>query len=308
MRNAFAAEIETLADSDVRIVMLSGDIGNRLFDKLRGKHPNRFINCGVAEANMMGVAAGLALSGLRPIVYTITPFTTTRCLEQIRVDVCYHKAPVVIVGTGSGLAYSELGPTHQSLDDVAVLRAFPDLTIMTPCDVPELIGCLRAAMRHSGPVYIRIGKKGEPQIHTGDVNIEIGRAIELSTGVDVTFLVSGFIMPEALKAADILRQRNLKVGIVSFPTVKPLDTIFLEMLTTRTKLFVSIEEHGIIGGLGSAVAEWRSSKTSANPLLIIGAKDEFLHVIGDQNYTRDYYNLSSKKIAQGVISYLDSSK
>ena len=159
MRNAFADEVTRLSKEDPRVVLLSGDIGNKLFDSLKQVAAARFYNCGVAEANMMGVAAGMALSGLRPIVYTITPFITTRCFEQIRVDVCYHKAPVIIVGTGSGLSYAELGPTHHSLEDLAILRTLPGMRIVAPCDANELRSVLRQSLHDNSPTYIRIGKK-----------------------------------------------------------------------------------------------------------------------------------------------------
>src|SRR5712691_8753697 len=162
MRNAFADEITKLGADDTRVVLLSGDIGNKLFDKFKQQAGNRFLNCGVAEANMMSIAAGMALSGLRPVIYTITPFTTTRCFEQIRVDVCYHKAPVIIVGTGSGLSYADLGPTHHSCEDMAILRTRPGMTVLAPADSTELRLALRQALSLGGPVYMRIGKKGEP--------------------------------------------------------------------------------------------------------------------------------------------------
>src|SRR2546430_5284860 len=162
MRNAFATEITSLASEDERLVLLSGDIGNKLFDGYKEKFPERFFNCGVAEANMMGMAAGMALSGMRPITYTITPFTTTRCFEQIRVDVCYHNVPVIIVGVGGGLSYASLGATHHSCEDIALLRMLPNMTVICPGDAIEVRGALRAALRHDGPVYIRLGKKGEP--------------------------------------------------------------------------------------------------------------------------------------------------
>jgi len=147
MRNAFADEMTKLAATDHRVVVLSGDIGNKLFDKLKAVDEKRFYNCGIAEANMMGVAAGMALSGLRPFVYTITLFTTTRCFEQIRVDVCYHHAPVVIVGTGSGLSYADLGPTHHSLEDMAILRTLPGMRVVAPCDASELRQVLHEVLK-----------------------------------------------------------------------------------------------------------------------------------------------------------------
>ena len=194
MRNAFADEVTALAKSNSKVVLLSGDIGNKLFDKFKEVDERRFYNCGVAEANMMGVAAGMALSGLRPVIYTITPFTTTRCFEQIRVDACYHKAPVVIVGTGSGLSYAELGPTHHSLEDLAILRTLPGMRVMAPCDATEMRLALRAALHEDGPVYIRIGKKGEPKIHQQEPDFKIGRAIVVQEGTDVALLGAGTII------------------------------------------------------------------------------------------------------------------
>ena len=178
MRNAFADELTKLGNDDPRVVMLSGDIGNRLFDKFKDEHPTRFFNCGVAEANMMGVAAGMGMNGLKPVAYTITPFVTTRCLEQIRTDVCYHDAPVTIVSVGGGLSYAGLGPTHHSCEDIAFLRALPNMVVVCPGDAFEVRAALRASLKQDRPVYIRIGKKGEPVVHSGPVaDFAIGKAI-----------------------------------------------------------------------------------------------------------------------------------
>src|SRR5437588_11098242 len=164
MRNAFAAEITALAEKDDRVVLLSGDIGNRLFDNYKERFKTRFFNCGVAEANMMSMAAGMAFSGMRPVAYTITPFITTRCLEQIRVDVCYHNVPVTIVGVGAGLSYASLNATHHSCEDIAFLRAIPNMTVVCPADPFEVRCALTASIQRGGPVYLRLGKKGEPVI------------------------------------------------------------------------------------------------------------------------------------------------
>lgn len=159
MRNAFAAEITEISATDDKIVLLSGDIGNRLFNSFKEKFSNRFYNCGVAEANMTSMAAGMAACGLKPVTYTITPFNTIRCLEQIRVDVCYHNLPVVIVGVGSGLSYANLGATHHSCEDIALLRVLPNMTVICPADAVEVRLALRAALNYGRPVYIRLGKK-----------------------------------------------------------------------------------------------------------------------------------------------------
>ncbi len=304
MRNAFAQEVTQLAKQDNRVVLLSGDIGNKLFDKLKDVGEQHFLNCGIAEANMIGVAAGMALSGLRPIVYTITPFTTTRCFEQIRVDACYHNVPVVIVGTGSGLSYAELGPTHHSLEDLAILRTLPGMTVVAPCDITEMREALRAALRHDGPVYIRIGKKGEPAIHEKAVDFQLGKSITVKPGNEITLVGAGTIMPEILAAAGLLSAKGISAEVVSFHTVKPLDSDYLNAAAKRFKLIVTIEEHGKIGGLGSAIAEWRAGAKCAVPQLILGTDDAFMHEIGDQEYARTKFGLSGDLIARSVLGFL----
>jgi len=301
MRNAFADEVSNLVSKDSRVVLLSGDIGNKLFDNVKHVDSKRFYNCGIAEANMRGVAAGMALSGLRPIIYTITPFTTTRCFEQIRIDACYHNAPVIIVGTGSGLSYAELGPTHHSLEDLAILRTLPGMTVLAPCDSNELRGALRASLKQDGPVYIRIGKKGEPKIFDDVPDFKIGKITKVRTGSDVTLLSTGTMMPEVLAAADQLLSNGVSAEVVSVHSIKPLDIEYLAESTHRFKIIVTIEEHGIIGGLGSAVAEWRSNSNSSIQHMIFGTPDEFMHEVGTQKYARNKFGLVSSNIAEKIM-------
>src|SRR5260370_32807720 len=188
--------------------MVLVDMVSGLFDKFKDKHPSRFFNCGVAEANMMGVAAGMAMNGLRPVAYTITPFVTTRCLEQIRTDVCYHEAPVTIVAVGAGLAYSGLGPTHHACEDISFLRSIPNMVVICPGDAFEVRAALRASMRQDRPVYIRMGKKGEPVVHAGPIeHFRIGKAIPVSGGNDGCLLSTGNMLPEAIEAAHKLREK-----------------------------------------------------------------------------------------------------
>jgi transketolase len=304
MRNAFADEVTNLARVNDRIILLSGDIGNRLFDRFKSIDKNRFFNCGVAEANMMGMASGLAMSGLRPVIYTITPFTTTRCFEQVRVDVCYHNAPVVIIGTGAGLSYAELGPTHHSLEDMAIFRTLPGMKVIAPCDSAELRVSLQEALKQNNPVYIRIGKKGEPNIYERPPSLQIGKASILRKGTDVTLLGAGTIMSEVIKAADILKMQNISAEVVSFHTIKPLDTDYLRNASSRFKLMAVIEEHGLIGGLGSAVAEWRASQNIVCPQINFGTPDEFMHEVGSQHYARRKYGLNSENIAEKIMESL----
>ena len=306
MRNAFADELTKLGDKDPRIVMLSGDIGNRLFDKFKARHPSRFFNCGVAEANMMGVAAGMAMNGLRPVAYTITPFVTTRCLEQIRTDVCYQEAPVTIVAVGAGLSYSGLGPTHHSCEDISFLRSIPNMVVICPGDAFEVRAALRAAMQQDHPVYIRMGKKGEPVVHPSSIeNFQIGKAITVSDGTDVCLLSTGNMLPEAIEAARKLKEQGISAQVVSFHTVKPLDQACLKDAFARFKLVATIEEHSLIGGFGAAVSEWLADTRTGNQnFMRFGTPDAFFKQSGEQEYAREALGLTGHQIAEKIVHAL----
>lgn len=302
MRNAFAAELTRLAGENDQLVMLSGDIGNRLFDDFKAHFPNRFYNCGVAEANMISMAAGLAMEGLHPVAYTITPFITTRCFEQIRVDVCYHNVPVVIVGVGAGLSYATLGPTHHSCEDIAIMRALPNMTVIAPGDPLETRLALRAAMQHNGPVYIRMGKKGEPVIHQQTPDFEIGKALIIQNGKDVCLLGTGTILPDVLKAADLLADKGISAQVVSFPTIKPLDETLLADVFSRFSVVTTIEEHSRLGGFGSSVAEWLTDQAPMEGRLCrIGTNDTFMDVAGEQEYARQHFGLDAHSICEKTL-------
>jgi transketolase len=302
MRNAFADELTNLADDDQRIVMLSGDIGNKLFDKFRAAHPDRFFNCGVAEQNMMGVAAGMAMSGLRPIAYTIAPFCTTRCLEQIRTDACYHDAPVTIVGVGAGLSYANLGPTHHSCEDISLLRSLPNMVVVCPGDAWEVRGALREAMKRDQPIYIRMGKKGEPTIHKEvPADFTLGRAIIVREGTDVCLLSTGNMLPEAIEAGHLLKESGVSAHVVSFHTVKPLDTGCLAQAFSSFRLVATIEEHSLIGGFGSAVAEWMiDNGVTRSPLVRFGTPDAFFKLSGEQEFAREKLHITGRQIAERI--------
>jgi transketolase len=309
MRNAFADELTKLGDEDARVVMLSGDIGNRLFDKFKAKHAPRFFNCGVAEANMMGVAAGMAMNGLRPVAYTITPFITTRCLEQIRTDVCYHEAPVTIVAVGAGLAYSGLGPTHHACEDISFLRSLPNMVVICPGDAFEVRAALRASLQQDRPVYIRLGKKGEPVVHSGPLaHFTIGKAITMSRGTDACLLSTGNMLPETIEAAHALEKQGISAEVVSFHTVKPLDEERLSDVFARFPLVATIEEHSRIGGFGAAVAEWLiDQRVRPQKFIRFGTPDAFFKKSGEQEYAREALGLSAHQIAAKVAEELRQS-
>ncbi len=309
MRNAFADEITNLAIQNEKVVLLSGDIGNRLFNTFKEKVPARFYNCGVAESNMMGVAAGMAACGFRPVAYTITPFTTFRCHEFIKLDVCYHKAPVMIVGVGSGLGYASLGPTHHSLEDIGALRVLPNLTIVCPADAWEVRAALRAGLNYPGPMFVRIGKKNEPVIHDRVPEFTIGQAMPLRAGAEVCLLAAGTILPNTLEAAKLMAQADVSPEVINYHTIKPLDTRVLEDVFGRFRLVVTIEEHSLIGGLGAAVAEWLADRGPVGArLLRLGTPDAFLHTAGSQKYARRLLGLDPESICQRVLRAFEATK
>jgi transketolase len=306
MRNAFAAAVTELGETHPELVMLAGDIGNRLFDKFKDRHPSRFYNCGVAEANMTGVAAGLAASGLRPITYTITPFNTVRCLEQIRLDVCYPNLPVIIVGTGSGLSYAGLGATHHSMEDIAILRTLPNMHVVCPADQTEVKLAVADALRIGRPTYIRLGKKGEPKVHETPPAFTIGRGISMRAGRDVAILSVGNMLSTAMEAADVLDAQGCSTEVVSMHTVKPLDEALLERAFSDKKLVVVLEEHALAGGAGSAVLEWGNMRgVDLRKLICIAGPDRFLSACGSQTQARIEIGLTTADVVARVTSRLN---
>jgi transketolase len=250
---------------------------------------------------MIGVAAGLAMSGFRPVCYTIAPFITYRCVEQIRVDVCYHLVPVVIVGTGAGLSYASLGATHHSCEEMGMLRLLPGLAVAAPADSWEVRALLKSALRHPGPGYLRIGKKGEPVIHAREPDLPIGKAMQLRDGSAACILSTGTLLPVALDAARLLDDSGRAVAVFSFPTVKPLDEECLRSVFTQFPLVVTLEEHSILGGLGGSVAEWRADRVDrVGRLLRLGTRDEFLHQTAEQEEAREHFGLTGAGVAQAV--------
>lgn len=310
MRNAFADEITQLAAVDPRVVLLSADIGNRLFDRFKARQPDRFYNTGIAEANTISLAAGLASCGLRPVCYTIAPFITARCFEQIRLDVCYHEMPVVIVGTGAGLSYASLGATHHSLEDVAILRTLPGMQIAAPADAMELRSCLRSALQADHPVYLRIGKKGEPVVHNAPPPFAFGTWNELRRGSRAALLSSGTLLSTTLAAADQLTESGVVPTVYNCASIKPLDEAALTRVFSEHDIVLTIEEHGRIGGFGSAVAEWLSDQPTAPSARLVrfGVTDQFLHSCGEQSEARETCGLTTSAIAQSILRELAASE
>ncbi len=308
MRNAFAQTILESARVNPAVVLVTADIGNRLFDPLKAEFPDRFYNCGVAEANMTGVAAGMASLGLKVFTYTITPFATTRCLEQIRVDLCYHKLPVVVCGVGCGYSYGNLGATHHACEDISLLRSLPEMTVVCPADPIEVRLAIRAALSWPHPMYLRLGKKGEPNVHQSEsVPFVIGKALPLPgpPEAEVVILSAGTTLPLALEIQGKLAEQRQAAQVVSFHTVKPLDQDYLNYAFERFRLVVSLEEHSLIGGFGAALAEWLVDGPRRRAgLLRAGTPDRFPSPTGKSAYLRQEVGLTSAALSQRILKRL----
>ena len=301
MRNAFIRGLTALAERDDRVVFLTGDLGYKLFDDFAERFPGRFLNAGVAEQNMVGVAAGLALEGFRPFVYSIATFATLRCLEQIRDDVCYNGLAVTVVGVGGGFSYGANGPTHHATEDLAVMRALPNMTVVAPGDPVEAE--LAVAALPDTPTYLRLGRAGDPVVHQLPPEFRIGRAITVREGDDCALLSTGGMLPTAVEAAELLAESDIAARVVSMHTVKPLDEDALER-SCRTRLTVTLEEHSRVGGFGSAVSEWMAANNGSGPLLSIAAEDTFAAEVGDGDSLRRRNGLDAETIARRVAEGL----
>jgi transketolase len=286
MRTTFIETLVELARRDERIHLLTADLGYSVLEKFRDAFPGRYTNVGVAEQNLIGVAAGLALCGKVVFVYSIANFPTLRCFEQIRNDVCYHRANVKVVAVGGGLAYGAQGYTHHGVEDLAVLRALPGLTVTAPGDPVETRLVTEALAAHPGPAYLRLGKANEPRVHERVPPFRLGRAIPLRPGEDVTLVSTGAMLHECARAADVLAGRGVSAAVLSVPTVKPLDAEAVLAAASRTGALVTAEEHSVTGGLGSAVADVLAESGAACLFRKFGLPDEVHHEVGSQAYLR----------------------
>jgi len=306
LRNAFAEHLSKISIRDKRICILSGDIGNRLFDEFKSLNKNRFINCGIAEANMVSVAAGMSQFGFLPFVYTITPFVTTRCLEQIKIDVAYHNLPVTIVGTGSGLSYAELGPTHHSFEDIAILRSIPDMRIFAPADAAELKACIDAILEKPAPSYIRIGKKGESEIPKSSNRFQIGKHKIIKKGSEILFVSMGNMTDQTIQIADSIGKKLTKnIEVLHVSSIKPFDENYFKRNIHRFNHIFTFEEHSLIGGLASAVSEVLAQNNFKIQQHSFGIKDKFLHYSISQQEARRYHKLDPAYLEKEITKLLN---
>lgn len=307
MRTAFIKTLTALAKEDPSIWLLTGDLGFTVLEPFRDGLPNQYLNAGVAEQNMVGVAAGIAMTGKRVFTYSIVPFATFRCYEHIRNDVCYHELPVCIVGVGGGYSYGHMGSTHHALEDIAALRALPNMTVVCPGDPLEVEGAVRAICKHPGPCYLRLGKAGEPVLHDpATFAFTLGKAIRMMDGRDCTVIGTSNMLETAVKTASILKAQGLSPRLLSMPTVKPIDAGALRSAALETRLIVTIEEHVPTGGLGGAVAEALAPLPHRPPHLICATPDRFADTTGSQKFFRERAGLTPEAIAARIITTLQT--
>lgn len=301
MRIAFVDTLTKLAEEDDRVWLITGDLGFSVFEPFRDRFPDRYLNVGVAEQDMIGVAAGLALMGMRPYVYSISTFASMRAYEQIRDDVCYQKLPVVIIGGGSTFSYSTFGCTHMPLEDTALMRALPGMQVVMPGDPKEVSSLLRAIHESGKPAYMRIAKRGEPVVHEPSTPLMLGKAVMLRDGTDATLMVSGRLLPTALEAAAALAAQGVHVRVVSMHTIKPLDSEAIHRAVDETGIIVTCEEHSVVGGLGEAVAAEVARMGRGIPLATLGVPDEFPSGVGSQEYFLNRYGLTASDIEKTIL-------
>jgi transketolase len=309
LRTAFLDALFDAAALDRRVCLVVGDLGYSVIERFAAAYPLQFVNAGVAEQNMTALAAGMALSGKIVFTYSIANFPTLRPLEQIRNDVCYHRANVKIVAIGGGLAYGSLGMTHHATEDLAIMRSLPGLTVVAPGDPIEAKLATRAIIAYEGPCYLRLGKAGEPSVHSTEPDFQLGRAITVREGSDIAIISTGAMLHTAVGAADRLATDGVRVRVLSMHTVSPLDAAAVVAAATETRQVVTLEEHSINGGLGGAVAEVLAELRQPHaPLKRLGLRPEFNTVVGDQQYLKTLHGLDLEGVMKSLTMLVEFSR
>jgi transketolase len=288
-------------------MVLSADLGSSSgLSRFKNAFPDKFLNVGISEQNMIGVAAGLAKEGSVVFATSFAPFIAMRASEQIRMNMGYMDLNIKAVAIGSGIAMAFLGNSHYGIEDASIMRSIPNLTVVSPADCGEIVKTVFAASEYEGPMYIRLtGEANNPVVYKEDYNFEIGKAITLREGSEITIIANGTMVYESLEAAKILELEGLSATVVNMHTIKPLDTSVIDKAVASSKLVVSVEEHSVIGGLGGAISEYKTSLRNAPPQLIIGLPDKFGKV-GEHRYLLEKYGLTAKQIAEKIVKQYES--
>lgn len=301
MRDTFVKTLLEIAKKDKNVYLITGDLGFGVLKPFWEELPNQIINAGIAEQNMTSIAAGLAMQGKIVYTYSIGNFPTLRCIEQIRNDCAYHNANVKVVCVGGGFVYGSLGMSHHATEDIAMMRALPDVTVMAPGDLVEAEYATKAIYEQQGTCYLRLGRGGEKRIHEKLDNFAIGKAIEIHKGEKVAILSTGAIFDEASEAYDALKIEGICPTVYTFPTIKPIDKECILQCAKTHKTIITVEEHNLSGGFGSAVAEVLAEHEGAKAKLVrIALDDRYSCIVGSQKYLRKQYGLDAKTIINKV--------
>lgn len=307
MREAAVKALTELAEKDREVLLLSGDLGYGVLDTFRSKMPEQYFNVGICEQNMSSLAAGLALEGKKVYTYSIGNFPTLRCIEQIRNDICYHNANVTIIAVGGGFAYGSLGMSHHATEDIAIMRSLPNMRVFTPADAAEARAVILKTAEIQAPCYVRLNKGGEPDIHQSYdelADYETGRALQLREGTDICIMSAGAITIEAVKAAENLESFGISAAVYSFPSVKPIDEKVIKECAKKYGYILTVEEHNIVGGFGSAVAEIVAEGVGKARVIRIGLQDIYSSIVGSQSYLRHVYGMDSEAITNKVLNLI----
>ena len=303
MRNAF---VDTVIEASLQrddIFIISGDAGLGVFDDFQKQRPGRFLNLGVAEQNMIGWAAGMALTGFRVYVYNISPFVLYRCYEQVRNDICYQKLPITLIGIGSGLTYSPMGMTHYSVEDLAITQSLPNLHVYSPADPAEAEAAARLSLVGDNPTYVRLAKRGEPRIHLGEA-LDVTRPLPLADGHDVALVFHGTVVNEVMEAQKRLDGMGVSAKVISLPQISPCPIDLLDDMLRNIPWVVSVEEHFVDSGLGSRLAFWHAAHRPEWDLSCLGIPPEYVHVVKKQDGMRQHYGLTAEHIVSHVCGLI----
>ncbi len=302
MRAAFSDTLVRLAKADPNVLLLTGDHGYALFDDFRRECPAQYINAGIAEQNMVGMAAGLARAGFRPFVYGLSAFIPVRVVEQIKLDVAHDQLPVILIGDGAGFVYSHLGTSHQSTEDIACTRAIPHLSVYSPADRFEVAACMELAYQAKGPVYLRMGKSDRGDVHAAAPQAKVGRLLEVKPGQtgEVAFIATGSLVRTAM---DIAADSYTDAAVWSAPFIKPIDCQQVAAICAQSRAVLVLEEHSVLGGLGSVIAEI-AAEFSPVRILRVGVQDRFSHHCGSYEYLLQEHGLDRAAIEQKIRHFL----
>ena len=306
MRDTFVRTLIDIAKADKNVHLVTGDLGFGVLRPFWEQLPDQFTNAGIAEQNMTSFAAGMALEGKTVFTYSIGNFPTLRAIEQIRNDCAYHNANVKIVCVGGGFVYGSLGMSHHATEDLAIMRALPNVVVVAPGDLVEAECATRAIYQHQGTCYLRLGRGEEKRIHDHIDDFQIGRPLKIRDGTGVAIFSTGAIFDEVLEASDLLRDRGIYPAVYTFPTVKPIDRDTIAKCANEYDMIITVEEHNIIGGFGSAVSEVLAELSGVNARVSrVGLEDKYSSIVGSQKYLRDQYGISAEKIAAKVKDALN---